>query len=107
MTISKCVVCGKEFVHKNPRAQTCSYECRLAKNRADRMNTEQICVYCGKKFIGSTSQTYCSDECRNKGRLMRIHKPKPISTMKRLNEIAKEASKNGLSYGEYVAREKI
>lgn len=107
MTISKCVICGKEFVHKNPRAMTCSDECRLAKKRADNMNVEQVCVYCGKKFIGSVSQTYCSDECRAKGKAMRMHKQKSISTMKRLNEIAKEASRNGLSYGEYVAREKI
>lgn len=107
MTISKCIVCGKEFTHKNPRATTCSRECRNEKYRVERMNTEQICVYCGKKFIGSVSQTYCSDECRAKGRQMRVKKPRIITTMKKLEDIAKEATRSGMTYGTYVAREKI
>lgn len=107
MNVSKCVVCGKEFTHKNPRALTCSRECRDEKYRTERMNKEQTCVYCGKKFIGSVSQTYCSDECRTNGRLMRIKKPRPANKMNRIKDIAKEATKNGMTYGTYVAREKI
>lgn len=101
--ISKCVICGKPFRHTNPRAKTCSHECRLEY----RKQQTQVCVYCGKEFIGSESQTYCSDECRQKGRAMRRSAPKHRNTMAKLKDIALKAYQQGLSYGEYVAREKV
>jgi predicted nucleic acid-binding Zn ribbon protein len=108
-----CPQCGSP-VYQNPRGRHkrfCSEKCRFAwKNRhpnpANWKSTRiAVCPVCGKEFMARTSaQLYCSDECRMKGALLKRNAPKPKKTMDRLKEIALEATKNGMTYGEYVAR---
>ncbi len=56
---------------------------------------------CGKEFIGTRTQQYCCPDCR-----ARVYTPKENRKPKKpctINEIAKEARKNGTTYGKYVA----
>ena len=108
-----CVICGKTFQSYRPNAMTCSYECRkemIKRNHAEKVKRleytfKKVCPTCGKEFMARTSaQLYCSDECRMKGALLKRNAPKPKKTMDRLKEIALEATKSGMTYGEYVAR---
>ena len=57
--------------------------------------------YCCKEFMGTRNQRYCKPECRVRQRKI---KPKKVST---INEVAKEAKENGISYGKYVAMQYI
>lgn len=69
-----------------------------------RTNYKRICKNpkCGKEFMGTRTQQYCSIKCRGSAekRLPMREKRKKACT---LNEVAKEAMKNGMSYGKYVA----
>ena len=68
------------------------------------------CRICGKTFEATqASSRYCSDECRREGNRIssRLRKQKAkmrIYPNRELLDMAKEASKRGLSYGEYVAK---
>lgn len=69
------------------------------------------CPICGKTFEATqASSRYCSDECRREGNRIssRLRKQKATKSVvypnRELIEMAKEASKRGLSYGEYVAK---
>ena len=55
---------------------------------------------CGKEFIGTRTQQYCSNKCR-----CSTYVPKKARQIKNytLTEVAKEASEKGMSYGKYVA----
>ncbi len=70
----------------------------------------KICPICGKEFEGN--RKYCNKECSKKGyylvqarRIENKKKAKQASAVKdnRLQIIAKEARKAGMSYGQYVA----
>lgn len=67
------------------------------------MEYKKICKNpnCGKEFMGSRTQRYCSPKCRgNSGE----EKPKKAPTVA---EVAQEASEKGMSYGKYVAMQYI
>ena len=77
---------------------------------------ERICVVCGKAFESKYSGAkYCSQECREGARKVQCHEaqlrynvrqlPSATATRRdRVSEDALEAKKNGMSYGQYVAR---
>lgn len=108
----KCVICGRSFEARSAKTLTCSFECQQEKKRRyarEFMKTHRYsctCAECGKTFKGNRGKKYCSEECRRKhpeGRKKRSESPKekkPIT----LTEIAERARKEGLSYGQYVAR---
>ena len=52
---------------------------------------------CGKGFMGTRTQQYCGPDCR-----IRLRKVKQIKDST-INEVATEAKKHGISYGQYVA----
>jgi len=79
--VRKCVVCGATFVAHNWSRIYCSQKCgrKMANARARQKNLEEVIAQEHKKKV--------------KG-----------SNMKAINELAVEAQKRGLSYGEYVGR---
>ena len=103
-----CPCCGEEFETKksengNSRnaQKYCSPQCR--KKYASRAYELKDCTcrWCGKDFKAPKRRKYCSDECRlyANGRGKRKSK-----TNKTLIEVAQLAHKEGLTYGQYVAK---
>ena len=75
--IKVCVVCGKLFTTTRSRIICCSEECGEARHKEtkrewDIANYEPApprtveCKNCGKEFETSTTQEYCSDDCKEK-----------------------------------------
>jgi hypothetical protein len=56
---------------------------------------------CGKEFIGTRTQQYCSVSCRvpTYKPKRKYHKLKDCT----LDEVVRQAKENGMSYGKYVA----
>lgn len=127
----KCAICGKEFRPDTGREKCCSEECKREKKKADarrwwrensgkdKFEHEKICIVCGKKFTTNRSvQKCCSKECSKKWSNVRQAKyagmyVKHPTTKKHgmggenyeaIADIAIEARKNGMSYGQYVAQ---
>ena len=117
----ECKYCGKLFERTHASQKYCSTECSTIANR-ERTNknrkkyqkskeTEKVCPYCGKTFIQVGSfRKYCSQECFNIVNKMNT-KPaceeKKKRTRKKTNslrEMAREARKHGMTYGQYVAQ---
>lgn len=72
-----CVVCGEEFTTTKSRYICCSEECSKVRKKEtqrewDIKNYEPApprtveCKNCGKEFETSTTQEYCSDDCKEK-----------------------------------------
>lgn len=66
----KCEHCGIEFVPKLSKQKFCCHDCQIkynskkqAKADTEKRHSEKICVICGKKFIGTPREKYCSSEC--------------------------------------------
>jgi predicted nucleic acid-binding Zn ribbon protein len=74
--IRKCVICGKEFETKSSRQITCSKQCSYKEHYNKEMQRKKIafpfrnCKMCGKEFIPTSKEQFCSDECRNKSKLL-------------------------------------
>ena len=84
--VKVCSICGNEFKgHGN--SKYCSTECAIEGNRRlarDRVidyearnerrrasrRTSKLCPICGKEFIGTGRDKYCSNECSHEARLM-------------------------------------
>ena len=73
----------------------------------------KTCHICGKRFIGYNATKYCGLECSrvaNRDRNKRFHenekvrKRKANSNETAIVDIAVEARKAGMSYGQYVAK---
>lgn len=108
-----CRFCKKEFFKTINASVYCSPECRIAANQKKlqderkKYRQNQTCQFCGKKFSHDVKKKYCSAECRIKaGNLMRATKgKKKKSTISlSLNEVARLARKENLSYGQYVQK---
>lgn len=65
------------------------------------------CSVCGKKFkVTLEHRTICSEKCKEKRKAMQKEKV-PKKKNEELIEIAVKARAAGLSYGQYVARNRI
>lgn len=111
----KCINCGKTFKMKfRSNEKYCSTECRkdfYKKKKARK------CVICGAKLEGRQMK-YCSAKCKNKNLMiyttaqrkedfeaMKPKAPKPRKKPRMsIDEIIVMANKEGLSYGQYVAK---
>lgn len=110
----------------------CSDECKEEKKRLDsrewhRKNvhekTEQkkICIICGKEFTTTRDAKCCSKECRDKRNVQKQSenyerkqkeikkngkkkKQLPKTNHEKIADIAIAARKEGLTYGQYVAK---
>lgn len=119
----KCINCGKEFKIKfRSNEKYCSTECgqQFYKNK----NKEQrFCLVCGKE-LPPRRRSYCSDECRYKGKIAyqiyrnnelykkpkaeaeekpkrKRGRPKKMPSLSDINALARE---EGLTYGQYCAK---
>lgn len=66
----KCAYCGKEFTPTQSKQKYCSAECQRKYNSkkqaqadVEKRHSEKTCAICGKKFVGTPREKYCSDEC--------------------------------------------
>ena len=120
----KCVVCGKEFVPTKSNQLCCSKNCSLKRWRSN--NPEYCappreiknCIICGKEFMPIRSgHVCCSKKCTNKRNketqrqndamyreMYKAQKAMPQSLHKERADITIAARKEGLSYGQYVAK---
>lgn len=121
-----CVICGKKFIGASKSGKYCSSTCKqigLKRVQAEWREKRKItlkpikCKACGKKFTPINARSaYCSRSCyenekrkraceraknrRNEIRKIKINK----SNQQMITEIALEARKAGMSYGQYVAK---
>lgn len=100
-------ICGKTFTTDNNAQKYCSEKCRRAANRKKpQLLSEQVCEFCGKIFSYPRKKKYCSDICcskaNGKGTVYKSNaKKNPTMT---IEQIASASRKEGLSYGQYVAK---
>lgn len=107
-----CVQCGKRFMQPRARA----YTCQPCVDYGARTLSSRFCSRCGKKFVPVKGEYYfCSEECRGeepKANREKVRvksaadvKPKKQKEKKEtLTSIQQKAHKEGLSYGQYVAK---
>lgn len=102
--LKTCEICGLVFKSSSPAQKTCSYPCRLERDKWIKESGvkrqpnvhEETCVICGKKFMTKRyNQIVCSEEClKEKTRRQRRE------YKKRCREQAKRAKMASLSIGE-------
>ena len=108
-TIIKCPQCGKEFEKTNAQ-KFCSAKCRQKYNRAKwRKKTYKAvkifeCGWCGLFFQSGKKAEYCCEECRQKGENRKRNRGRRSKNTLSIDAIAVAARKEGLSYGQYVAK---
>lgn len=70
--LKTCEICGLVFKSSSPAQKTCSYPCRLERDKWIKESGvkrqpnvhEETCVICGKKFMTKRyNQIVCSEEC--------------------------------------------
>ena len=107
-----CAICGKEFLAESSSRKYCSRECRAigagkpitGVSRWGR-SYSQVCVYCGRTFdSGSPKGRFCSKYCKDRYEREQRRREKELLKKNSINEIVKEATKQGMSYGQYVAK---
>ena len=91
-----CKVCGQDFKKSKKSWVFCSDECRSKNKRKSNAKYEYECECCHQIFKSAIEgKKFCSERCR------KIGKKKKIMS---IEEIAKAARKEGITYGEYVRK---
>lgn len=111
MAMKICEACGKKFETNTLKQKYCSHKCATTAYRIKKrseifrqvFNKEKYtCRWCGKQFDSSTPAEYCSADCRKAHRANRkTSNKKNMKEIVRINELAR---KEGLTYGQYLAR---
>lgn len=104
-----CRECGKEFKPTHYISVYCSKECSKAWhrrniNRLRRESREARCIVCGELITDVKRRKYCSDECRFGSRASLMCRQAKSNT---LAEVAKKATEEGLTYGQYVMKYRL
>ena len=110
-TIMECPVCGNEF-EKAGAKKFCSAKCRKARNKENIRKNHQVykspkrfeCGWCGLFFESKKKEDYCCEECRQKGENRKRSRGRRTKNTLSIDAIAVAARKEGLSYGQYVAK---
>ncbi len=98
-----CLCCGEQFTTTSNFQKYCNENCRqkyyygLAKSKPKTYS----CAWCGIVFDAEKKRKFCSDECRLQSYGRGKKKKKADNS---LSKIALLARKEGLSYGQYVAK---
>ena len=103
MRTINCLLCGITIENASNSQKyciKCAFEMRKKSASKNDDDYIQTCLCCGHKFIYERKKKYCSVDCRL---IANGQKKKPKPAYKSLNEIAKEASAAGMTYGRYVA----
>ena len=62
-----CMQCGRPVVQENGRVEKkfCSDSCRIKwwNHHTHLMQTNAVCIHCGKAFHGRSGRKYCSHQC--------------------------------------------
>ena len=107
-TVKKCSECGKEFILKRGNQQYCCPKCkrRHGSKYVPLGVRTFVCTFCGTKFESPHRKKFCCEKCRtNHYRNGKGHKTSlPKGTLS-LDEVAKIAKEQGLTYGQYMQRE--
>ena len=98
---ASCRTCGIKFKLDATHKVYCSAECRIEGEAKDNRRVHMCtCLTCGTIFRAvSDNIKYCSDKCDKS-------KQKTQSILS-VNEVARRAKEEGISYGEYVAKYNI
>lgn len=110
-----CEECGQEFEPKAACQKYCCQKCRdinYAKLRQQEKTL--ICEWCEREFKSLRKKRFCSTQCRNSSNAkipeyIEVPKPKKTKPQKKktLAEVTRLATEAGLSYGQYVALNRI
>ncbi len=111
MAIKICPYCGEKFVARNNAKKYCSAKCqqkdyktkkKLEIIRHNFNISKYTCRWCGKQFESNTPVEFCSAACRKAHRQKKkTDNKKNMAEIARINELAR---KEGLTYGQYLAR---
>lgn len=109
-----CQVCGAMFKPRNREQKYCSVECREKNKNNRRFWTDEeklakgyewrVCKTCGKKFLTKYEGKVDCDKCVQE-RYRKKYKSKRVKT--KMFEIEDKAREQNLSYGYYVALERL
>ena len=108
-TMTACPTCGKEFERIGAK-KFCSVKCRKKYNsqkpKSEEYKSPKLfeCGWCGLFFQSRKKEEYCCDECRKKGENRKRKRAKKKFGLNSIDAIAIAARKEGLSYGQYVAK---
>lgn len=107
-----CAVCGADISHRTYKAKTCSQRCDGIMRGTIRAEPlpDATCATCSTTFPAKRiDATYCSDECREKGRRLRARtkKKRPYTDADRDRYHRKRARRKQAATGEPVRREEI
>ena len=104
-----CKQCGKEFTSDQNAQIYCSAACREEHREAIKQMVAEnhttrhfVCRWCGKEFEATTYRKFCCEACKKEFHSKR--KPNNKKNMKNIVKINELARKEGLSYGQYVAK---
>lgn len=126
-TSIKCPICGNDFIPSRSTQKFCTKKCRAAQQRQyareyakhRKIKHEQIqCSECGKMFTPlRRGHCTCSKECsaarakrvyasygEKKKREEALKRITPAKRFKSLKEISAAASREHLTYGQYVSK---
>ena len=109
-TIIKCPLCGKKFERISGAQKFCSANCRINYNRkkSNQKYYKSVkifeCGWCGLFFQSGKKEEYCCEECRQKGENRKRSRGRKSKNTLSLEAIAVAAHKEGLTYGQYVAK---
>lgn len=110
-----CIICGREFIGKQPHQKTCSRECRKKwdiirwrewhrenRSREPKQEITKNCAVCKKEFkTKNDARIYCSQNCRRKAEsirraLNRVQKREVIN-----KKVCKKCGKELVTKGKY------
>ncbi len=96
---SICKVCGKKFIKSVSFRAFCSQECRDEVKKNSSNLSERECECCHKIFkTAIEDKLFCSARCR------KIGKKKKIMS---IEDVARAAREEGITYGEYVTKHNL
>lgn len=111
MAVKICPYCGEEFVARNNSQKFCSKACSSKTYQVKRKQEiyDQVfnkrkytCQWCGKEFGSNIPREFCNYNCQVA--YERKRKKDSIKNAKELVTINELARKEGLTYGQYMAK---
>ena len=112
--IKVCAQCGAEFYATGRNQKYCSDECnrkasirKMKESYRPQQPREKVCGCCGAIFYGTGKRKYCSDACALHMRCAGKPQEPEQGHKSSIDDIVKAAQAEGLSYGQYVLKEKM
>lgn len=75
IVMKTCIECGQSFEQRRSLSGICSDDCKTARRRRFRPQTELACEHCGESFVAShLNRRFCSARCAYDHRERMIHR---------------------------------